>query len=80
MKIKEEEFIVAQEEAARPTMGDAIGYAAWGRPITTRRVKRRVLVGPECAKVAKLADEGYYDSGEIEPLLDAALKRFAETY
>lgn len=80
MKINEQEFIVAQEQAERPAMGDALGYAAWGTPVTTRRVKRRVLVGPECAKVAKLADEGYYDSGEIEPLLDEVLKRFAESY
>jgi transposase len=80
MKIKEQEFIVAQEEAERPAMGDAIGYAMWGKPITARRVKRRVLVGPECARVAKLADEGYYESGDIEPLLDEALKRFAEHY
>lgn len=80
MRIKEQEFILAQEGAERPTMGDALGYAAYGTPVTARRVKRRVLVGPECAKVAKLADEGYYDSGEIEPLLDLALKRFAESY
>lgn len=41
---------------------------------------RRSRIGPSCAAVATLADQGYYESKELQAEFDEILKRFAATY
>lgn len=78
MKIKEEEFVVIDEQQGS-NMRDFFAFKA-SMATTRRKAKRKILVGPEFDKVAKLAEEGYYDTEDIEPHLELALQRFAAFY
>lgn len=80
MKVKEEEFLLAEEDQDDGAMRDMFLKFTAVAPVRKRKVTRKVLIGPECAKVADLVDKGYYDSDEIEPHFELALRKFAETY
>lgn len=80
MKIKEEQFVVAEEEEDRGTMRDMMRFMAASPTRQKKVITRKTLVGPEFTKVADLAEHGYYESDEVEPHIEAALRRFAETY
>lgn len=54
VKVKEEEFLIDDEGQDDGTMRDVFLKFTAVAPVCKRRVTRKVLIGPECAKVADL--------------------------